>query len=174
MCVSCGLSNGVNPVTVSDTAGDGQLHEIVYCPNCGSQNRISKWLPKSGFRCGKNSCRAMLFPGRNDNFAEEVIGLADVDRHVGRIVVFRGDVLAMRITKNGAYLLKFENGRTSDVFKLYIPEISVPAFRSRGIRIENYLGCTIEIRGLVQRHPRWNLEIVATEPDAIREIAGSG
>jgi hypothetical protein len=79
----------------------------------------------------------------------------------------------MRKTRSGAYLMKFERGHTRSVFKLYIPERYVPVFRSTGTRIEGYLGSTVEVRGLVQIHPRWSFEIIVTEPSAIRVVTAS-
>jgi Sec-independent protein translocase protein TatA len=167
-CVSCGLASGVSASTLGTTSTETREEETALCPQCGSKNRINSWLPKAGFRCGH--CKSHLFPSYADSFEATVVGLDSVRRYVGRMVVFRGDVLEMRKTQSGSYLLKCERGHTRNAFKLYIPENYVSAFRSTGTRIENYLGSTVEVRGLVQRHPRWNYEIVVTEPNAIRVV----
>jgi len=169
-CVSCGRASGVTSVASSGPRPT-QETDVVPCPQCGTQNRVNRWLPRASARCG--SCRSRLFPGFSDSFSTEVIGLDRVRERVGQIVVFRGKVLEMRKVRGGAYLLKFERGQTGRAFKLYIPDRYVPTFRSRGVRIENYLGNTVEVRGLVQRHPRWNYEIVVIEPNAIRAVTSS-
>lgn len=170
-CVSCRQASGVTVVVVPGGPVPFSDGEVVVCPQCGAQNRVNNWLPRIGFRCGR--CRQRLFPGFSDSFATDIIGLDRVRDRVGQIVVFRGKVLEMKKVRGGAYLLKFEKGYTGNAFKLYIPDRYVPIFRSQGIRIENYLGSTVDVRGLIQRHPRWNYEIVVTEPNAIRAVTTS-
>ncbi len=170
VCVSCQQSNGVTTSRIERTASSS-AEDVVECPRCRTRNRVNLWLPRAGFRCGR--CKSSLFPAYADSFSETVVDLPTVRHFVGRIVVFRGDVVEMRKTRSGAYLLKFERGHTRNVFKLYIPDRYVAGFRSTGTKIENYLGSTLEVRGLVQRHPKWNLEIVVTEPNAIRVVTAS-
>jgi hypothetical protein len=170
-CVHCRQASGVSSSVASTGPTRAPETDLVVCVQCGMQNRVNRWLPRVGFRCGR--CRTRLFPGLSDSFATDIVGLDSVRQRVGQIVVFRGKVVEMRKVRGGSYLLKFENGPTNTAFKMYIPDRYVLSFRSRGIRIEDYLGSMIEVRGLVQRHPRWNHEIVVTEPNAVRTVATS-
>jgi hypothetical protein len=119
--------------------------------------------------CG--ACHERLFPDFADSFSAEIVRLEAVRGRVGQIVSFRGRVVEVYRAKSGTYLLKFESGRTKQVFKIVVMQEYTRNFENAGVRIRTYDRQFIEVRGLVQQHPTWGYEIVVTEPSAIRTLA---
>jgi hypothetical protein len=96
--------------------------------------------------------------------------LYEVASHVGQIVLFEGHVDASYKTRSGTYFIKFQHGHVRSVFKLVIFREYAQNFTAGGVRIEDYARRRVRVRGLLQNHRRWGLEIVLRDPSDITVI----
>lgn len=112
-----------------------------------------------------------ILPGEN------VIGLEDVPQFVGLAVMVQDFVHEVYRTRStGTYFVRFEpRGRTDPVFagfKLVIRPRYQSEWLNQGIRIEDYAGHYIRVRGIVQVHETWGIEILVNSPRVVEVVEG--
>jgi hypothetical protein len=104
-------------------------------------------------------------------FEPSVVTLGEISQYVGQIVFFQGRVVeVVKSRATGAYCVKFQRGTWPRVFKLVIFRNYVDNFRFGGQTIEGYEHRTIRVRGLIQRHPEWGLEILVYNESVITVV----
>ncbi len=104
-------------------------------------------------------------------FEPSVVTLGEISQYVGQIVFFQGRVVEVAKSRaTGAYCVKFQRGTWPRVFKLVIFRNYVDNFRFGGQTIEGYEDRTIRVRGLIQRHPEWGLEILVYNESVITVV----
>ncbi len=169
-CVSCRtIARAQLTVPQSSVqAWEMESAEIISCPSCRRRNRVAPGGPKSLAICG--ICSQRLFPQYRDTSAPPLVRLSDVRNYVGSVVLFEGEVCESFATRSGTYFVKFERGMAKNVFKLVIFKQYAPSFHRAGFQIESYRGRTIRVRGLVQVHPQWGVEILVNDPSVIQII----
>lgn len=156
------------------------------CVGCGqsrlerSRIGVAKAVPISPERPVSPDFRSRIFDtdfqiseriGPRIAFEPSVVTLHEVSQYVGQIVYFQGRVVeVVRSRATGAYCVKFQPGSWPRVFKLVIFRNYVDNFRSSGQTIEGYEHRTIRVRGLIQRHPEWGLEILVYNEGVITVV----
>ena len=108
---------------------------------------------------------------------EHVIGLQDVPQFVGLAVMVQDFVHEVyRSRSAGTYFVRFEpRGRTDPPFagfKLVIRPRYQKEWESQGIRVEDYAGHYLRVRGVVQVHETWGIEILVNSPRVIEVVEG--
>jgi len=103
---------------------------------------------------------------------EKIISLSDVPEHVGRMVIVQDYVHEVYQTKNtGTYFVRFEPRMRRDPvfsgFKIVIFPDYQSSWLEQGISITDYERKTIRVRGVVQTHPTWGIEILVNSPNVI-------
>lgn len=106
----------------------------------------------------------------------EVIRLEDIPDHIGRAVTVEAFVHKVYQTKNtGTIFVRFEPQSGSEPvysgFKLVIFPDYQSAWRKQGLNIFNYQGKYIRVRGVVQHHAKWGIEILVNSPHVIQVIS---
>ncbi len=165
----------------------GQGDEIWQCDNCSSlyhlesRNFISE---QNSNRCVVCKVQNQIFryrPGRETTrpvtheiarrFRPEAITINNAARNVGRIALFEGRVVEVQRSKTSeTYAVKFRRGRWVDVFKLVIFQQYVGNFSQGARTIKSYQGHTIRVRGLIQRHDTFGLQILVNDEDMIEVV----
>lgn len=101
-------------------------------------------------------------------FQPPAVGLAEIGQYVGHVVYFQGRVVEVQRSKSAnTYCVKFQRGPWASVFKLVIFSNYVNNFAHGERTLREYTRKTIRVRGLVQRHPEWGLEILVYDESAI-------
>lgn len=108
---------------------------------------------------------------------EHVIDLQEVPHFVGRAVIVQDFVHEVyRSHSTGTYWIRFEPRRPTDPpfagFKLVIRPRYRKEWESQGIRVEDYAGHYIRVRGVVQNHETWGIEILVHSPRVIEVVEG--
>lgn len=116
--------------------------------------------------------QVMVLPG------EKIIKLEQVPEHIGRLVIVEDFVHEVYKTKStGTIFVRFEPRRFGEPpfqgFKLVIFPDYQSAWERAGISIYDYAGKTIRVRGVVQEHPTWGIEILVNSPRVIEIVANS-
>jgi hypothetical protein len=100
-------------------------------------------------------------PGDQTLFQPPAVRLAEISQYVGHVVCFQGRVVEVQRSRSAnAYCVKFQRGAWARVFKLVVFPNYVNNFTHGEQTIRDYARKTIRVRGLVQRHPEWGLEIL--------------
>jgi hypothetical protein len=98
----------------------------------------------------------------------DVVTLARIRDHVGQVVTFEGYVHKVHRSKLGTYFVKFEQtDKPFAGFKLVIFDRYVPHWEFAMVDPMDYQGEVARVRGLVQDHPTWDLEIIVHRPEMI-------
>jgi hypothetical protein len=98
----------------------------------------------------------------------DVVTLAKIRDHIGQVVTFEGYVHKVHRSKLGTYFVKFEQtDKPFAGFKLVIFDHYVPHWECATIDPMDYQGEVARVRGLVQDHPTWDLEIIVHRPEMI-------
>jgi hypothetical protein len=106
---------------------------------------------------------------------EKVIGLTDIWDHVNCAVTIQGYVYKVYKTQaTGTYFIRFEPlGVTDPVyagFKVVIFPEYQNAWTLAGISINSYERKNIYVRGLIEVHSKWGIEILVNSPRVIEVI----
>jgi len=101
-------------------------------------------------------------------FQPPVVRLVEISQYVGHVVYFQGRVVEVQRSRSAnTYCVKFQRGPWARVFKLVVLKNYVDNFTHGEQTIRDYAHKTIRVRGLVQRHPEWGLEILVYNETAI-------
>jgi len=101
-------------------------------------------------------------------FQPPAVRLAEISQYVGHVVYFQGRVVEVQRSRSAnTYCVKFQRGPWARVFKLLVFPNYVNNFTHGEQTIRDYARKTIRVRGLVQRHPEWGLEILVYNESAI-------
>jgi hypothetical protein len=101
-------------------------------------------------------------------FQPPAVRLVDISQYVGHVVYFQGRVVEVQRSRSAnTYCVKFQRGPWARVFKLLVFPNYVDNFTHGEQTIRDYARKTIRVRGLVQRHPEWGLEILVYNESAI-------
>jgi hypothetical protein len=104
------------------------------------------------------------------NYDPNVVTLANVHLHVGRVVTFEGYVHQVHQSRRQKdYAVMFENASWTKGFKMVFFRGSVlrvggPTF------IYSLRGRSVRVRGLIIDHPRFGLEILVSERSMILSV----
>jgi len=134
------------------------------CVVCKAPNQISR------FRFSRQVARPVTTEIAR-RFRPEVITTANVRRNIGRIVVFEGEVVDVQQSRTSeTYAVKFQRGRWVDAFKLVIFPQYVHRFSGGSSTITSYQGHRIRVRGLIQKHDVFGLQIIVDREDMIEVL----
>jgi len=101
-------------------------------------------------------------------FEPPVVRLSEVGQYAGHVVYFQGKVVEVQKSRaTSTYCVKFQRGPWPRVFKLVVFPNYVDNFTLGGQTITDYERKTIRVRGLIQDHPEWGLEIIVYSENAI-------
>ena len=111
----------------------------------------------------------ILHPG------EKVIGLNQIYNHINFAVTVQDYVHEVYCTKStGTYFVRFEPRGPRDAvyqgFKVVIFPKYERLWNEVGISIRSYQGRTIRVRGVIQVHPDWDIEILVNSPRVIEIV----
>lgn len=110
-------------------------------------------------------------PRQQPVFEPPVARLDEVSQYIGHVIYFQGKVVEVQKSRSTeTYCVKFQRGPWSRVFKLVIFPNYVRNFRFGGQTINDYEHKTIRVRGLIQDHSEWGLEIIVNSENAIEVI----
>lgn len=103
---------------------------------------------------------------------EKIISLQEVYDHLNLAVTVQEVVHEVYQTKStGTYFVRFEprawNEPPFSGFKVVIFNNYLSRWAAAGLSVDDYAGRCIRVRGLVQQHPRYGIEIVVTSPGMI-------
>jgi hypothetical protein len=105
---------------------------------------------------------------------KEVIGLKEIYDHVDRAVVVEGYVHEVYQSRIGTYFVRFERrkwrDRPFDGFKVVIFDRYSTEWLAVGLRPEMYEGHKVRVRGVIQDHEKWGIEILVNSPRVIQII----
>jgi hypothetical protein len=112
---------------------------------------------------------AILRPG------EKVIGLNQIYDHINFAVTVQDYVHEVYCTKStGTYFVRFEPRGPRDAvyqgFKIVIFPKYERLWKDVGLSIRSYEGRTICVRGVIQVHPDWDIEILVNSPRVIEIV----
>ena len=144
-CCICGQSNVITIYTLP-----GTLIERPIAPE------IVTWPP-------------ILRPG------EKVIGLNQIYDHINFAVTVQDYVHEVYCTKStGTYFIRFEPRGPRDAvykgFKVVVFPKYERLWNEMGLSIRSYEGRTIRVRGVIQVHPEWDIEILVNSPRVIEIV----
>jgi hypothetical protein len=113
-----------------------------------------------------------LLPG------EKIISLKEVTEYLNLAVTVEDYVYEVYQTKStGSYFVRFEprspyqpvfSGFKVVIFKNYLKR-----WTAAGLAVEDYRHRSIRVRGVVQEHPRWGIEILVNSPRMIEIVSGA-
>jgi hypothetical protein len=107
-------------------------------------------------------------PREQTLFQPPAVRLVDISQHIGHVVYFQGRVVEVQRSRNAnTYCVKFQRGPWARVFKLVVFPNYVSNFTHGEQTIRDYARKSIRVRGLVQLHPEWGLEILVYDETAI-------
>jgi hypothetical protein len=105
---------------------------------------------------------------------KEVIGLEEIYDHVGRAVVVEGYVHEVYQSLKGTYFVRFEKrkwgDRPFDGFKVVIFDRYASEWKVLKLSPKMYQGHNVRVRGVIQDHETWGIEILVNSPRVIRVI----
>lgn len=144
------------------------------CCVCGKRNTIEiillpgKVAPAEAEKV-KAPPAPLLRPG------EKVVRIEEVEQYVNRAVTIEGLVYEVYRTKStGTYFVRFEPRNFLDPpfkgFKLVIWPDYQPAFDLAGVDIRSFANCTIRVRGVIQKHETWGMELIVHSPHMIEVV----
>jgi len=98
-----------------------------------------------------------------------------VNEHVHHVVIVQGLVSEVYSSQNtGTCFIRFEPRRRGDApyagFKVVIFPDYQPAWKEARIPIASYCGHEIYVRGVIQMHAKWGIEILVNSPRVIQII----
>lgn len=103
---------------------------------------------------------------------EKVISLNEIREHVNYAVTVQGYVHEVYQSQKGTYFVRFEPRRRDDPpfagFKVVIFSDYQSAWLKAGISIRGYQGHNIYVRGVIQVHEKWGIEILVNSPRVIQ------
>jgi len=106
---------------------------------------------------------------------KEVIGLEEIYDHIGRAVVVEGSVHEVYRSQKGTYFVRFEKRKSGDRpfdgFKVVIFDRYASEWISLGMHPKHYAGHKVRVRGVIQDHETWGIEILVNSPRVIQIIA---
>jgi hypothetical protein len=127
------------------------------CVACGSSDLVALARDAAG-------------TARGQNFDPSVVQLANVRKHIGRVVTFEGYVHEVFVSRRGSdYAVMFENKSWTKGFKLVFMKGSV-ARCGGGTYVKSLRRKTVRARGLVIDHPIFGLEILVSERSMILSV----
>jgi len=152
-CVGCGQSR-------LERSSVGKIEAVPIRPEMPA--RGFEFDSRLGFRRG---------PRQQLVFEPPVVRLHEVAQYVGHVIYFQGKVVEVQKSRSTeTYCVKFQRGPWPHVFKLVIFPNYVDNFRFGGQTIRDYEHKTIRVRGLIQDHPEWGLEIIVNSENAITVV----
>jgi len=106
---------------------------------------------------------------------EKIISLNEIQEHVNHAVIIQGLVNEVYSTRStGTYFVRFEPRERGDApykgFKVVIFPSYQPSWLAAGIAISGYRGHEICVRGLIQVHDKWGIEILVNSPRVLQII----
>lgn len=139
--------------------------------------------------CGQSSSMQMIqLPGVGQpghpvvvpthvGYGEPVISLQDVRDYVNRAVIVQAYVYEVYKTQNtGTIFVRFEPRVQGEApftgFKLVIFPDYQAAWDREGVPLQSYRGRYIRVRGIVQVHATWGIEILVNSPWVIEVVDG--
>lgn len=138
------------------------------CCACGRSDRMTR-LTLPGELLEAPQAPARPAPLRVD---EEVIGLDQIHEYIGRATVVQDYVHNVHRSQKGTFFIKFEPlkkaPRPFDGFKVVIFNDLALNWERAGLSPLVYQQHTIRVRGVIQQHPEWGLEILVNSPRVIQ------
>jgi hypothetical protein len=126
---------------------------------------------------GKNqppALKPVTNPGIQIPTTDQVISFQEAARHVNLAVTIQGYVEEVYETSIGTYFIRFEPRKPKDPvfqgFKVVIRPGYVKYWQQLGRSPLIYQNQTIRVRGIVNRHPTFGIEILVNAPNRIRII----
>ncbi len=141
------------------------------CCVCGGTNvitlvRLPGTFVAQPVPIGSLTVPSILRPG------EKPIGLKQIYNYVNRAAVVEDFVYGVHRSQKGTYFVQFEPRRPGmrdfDGFKVVIRPRYVPAWRDARISVESYANQYICVRGVIQVHSFWGIEILVNSPHVIQ------
>lgn len=116
----------------------------------------------------KTTPKVQVFPG------EKVIDLSQVPYNIGRSVIVQDFVHEIYLSQRGTCFIRFERRTHSQPpfagFKVVIFDEYLSAWTAQGISPYDYEKNNIRVRGIVQRHNKWGIEILVNSPQSIEIV----
>jgi hypothetical protein len=140
------------------------------CCACGRSDRMTRLtLPGELLEAPQSPARpAPLRVG------EGVIGLDQIHEYIGRATVVQDYVHNVHRSQKGTFFIKFEPlekaPRPFDGFKVVIFNDLAQNWERAGLSPTMYQQHTIRVRGVIQQHPEWGLEILVNSPRVIQIV----
>ncbi|MFM8594084.1 MAG: hypothetical protein ACKOCK_06815 [Chloroflexota bacterium] len=105
---------------------------------------------------------------------QPVVELADIEKHIGQIVDFRGYVHAVqRSQSSGTVFVKFEKTKSPvQGFRLVIFNSYLDAWRKAQIDWESYAGRHVLVHGVIRDDPNWGIQMLIDRPELIKVVEG--
>lgn len=111
---------------------------------------------------------------------DQIIHLKDVPEYVNMAVVVQDFVYEVYRTKStGTHFIRFEPRRVNEPvfggFKVVIFPKYENSWAQAGLSIKDYQGHIIRVRGVIQVHPEWGIELLVNSPRVIQiadDLAG--
>jgi hypothetical protein len=105
---------------------------------------------------------------------EKIISLKEVPYHINLAVIVQDYVHKVHRSQKGTYFIRFEPLRYGEPvysgFKAVIFNNYVDRWSAVGTSIESYARKNIRVRGIVQKHETWGIEILVNSPHMIEVI----
>lgn len=143
-CCICGQSSGIRIYTLPGTYAGRALTFSVAQPSI------------------------QVYPG------EKIISLDEVRDHLNRAVIVEDLVHKVHRSQKGTYFIRFETLKRGDPvysgFKAVIFEGYTSRWEEAGIPITSYQNKLIRVRGVVQEHEIWGIEILVNSPQLIEIV----
>lgn len=146
------------------------------CCICGQSSTIRLiTLPGSlPASAGSPAPQARIEPAFN---GEKIISLQEVHQHLNLAVTVQEYVREVYQSKStGTYFVRFEPRSRHEPpfsgFKVVIFNNYLKRWAAAGMSVDDYEGRCIRVRGLVQQHLRYGIEIVVTSPGMIEILPG--
>ncbi len=140
------------------------------CCACGRSDRMTR-LTLPGELLKAPPAPVVPVPLRVD---EEVIGLDQIQEYIGRAAVVQDYVYNVHRSQKGTFFIKFEPleqaPRPFDGFKVVIFNDLAQNWERAGLSPLMYQQRTIRVRGVIQQHPEWGLEILVNSPRVIQIV----
>lgn len=117
-------------------------------------------------------------PKSRAGYYGNVIRLEEINEYIDRAVTVQAYVYDVYQTINtGTVFIKFEPRQRGvpvyEGFKLVVFPKYHAAWARQGLDISAYKNRYILVRGIVQEHPKWGLEIIVNGPEVIQVVEGA-